>query len=75
MPTSVRLPTEIEHRLDSIAATTGRTKSSLIREMIERNIDDIEDYYLAAEVVKRVRNGEEPVFTEDEVRRDLGLDD
>ena len=42
--------------------------------MIERSIDDVEDYYLAAEVLKRVRNGEEDIFTEDEVRRELGLE-
>ena len=42
--------------------------------MIERSIDDVEDYYLATAVLERVRNGEEEVFTEEEIRRDLGLD-
>ena len=74
MPTSIRLSPETEHRLASIVAKTGRTKSFYIREMIERSIDDVEDYYLAAEVLERVRNGEEEVFTSDEIRRDLGLD-
>ena len=74
MPTSIQLSAESEHRIAAIASMTGRTKASLIREMIDRSIDDIEDYYLAVEISERVRNGEEEVFTEDEIRQDLGLD-
>ena len=74
LPTSIRLDPETERRLDYIASKTRRTKAFYIREMIERSIDDIEDYYLAADVIERVRNGEEEVFTEDEIRQDLGLD-
>lgn len=37
--------------------------------------DDIEDYYLAAEVLERVRQGRERVFSAQEVRQHLGLDD
>jgi RHH-type rel operon transcriptional repressor/antitoxin RelB len=75
MPTSIRLPEEIERRLDAIAAKTGRTKAFYIREMILSHIDEIEDYYLAAEVVERLRKGQGRTFTSREVRQDLGLDD
>jgi RHH-type transcriptional regulator, rel operon repressor / antitoxin RelB len=75
MPTSVRLPEEIERRLDAIAEKTGRTKAFYIREMILSTIDDIEDYYLAANVAERVRKGQERTFTAQEVSRDLGVDD
>ncbi len=75
MPTSIRLQPETERRLDNLASKTRRTKAFYIREMIERSIDDIEDYYLAAEISERVRKGEEEVFSEEEIRRDLGLDD
>jgi RHH-type rel operon transcriptional repressor/antitoxin RelB len=44
---AVRLPPEIEHRLDALAKKTGRTKSYYVREAILRQIEDIEDYYLA----------------------------
>jgi RHH-type rel operon transcriptional repressor/antitoxin RelB len=41
--------------------------------MILSHIDEIEDYYLAAEVVERLRKGQGRTFTSQEVRQDLGL--
>ena len=75
MATSIRLSSEVEQRLDFLASQTGRTKAFYLREIIERGLDDMEDYYLAAEVVERVRKGQEKVYTADEVRQSLGLDD
>jgi RHH-type transcriptional regulator, rel operon repressor / antitoxin RelB len=75
MATSIRLPEEIEHRLDALAEKTGRTKAFYIREMILSHIDEMEDYYLAAEVVERLRKGQERTFSSQEVRQDLGLID
>jgi len=74
MATSIRLPEEIERRLDALAEKTGRTKAFYIREMILNHIDEMEDYYLAADVVERLRQGKERTFTSKEVRHDLGLD-
>ena len=74
MATSVRLPPEIEKRLDLLAAQTGRTKAFYLREMIEKGLEDLEDYYLAAETLERVRKGEEKVHSAKDVRKDLGLD-
>ena len=75
MATSIRLSNEIEGRLAFLASQTGRTKAFYLRELIERGLDDIEDYYLAADVLERVRKGEEPVYSSAEVRRYLGLED
>jgi RHH-type transcriptional regulator, rel operon repressor / antitoxin RelB len=44
---ALRLPAEIEQRLDALAKKTGRSKSYYAREAILRQIEDIEDYYLA----------------------------
>ncbi len=75
MATSVQLSPEAEERLDFLASRTGRSKSFLLREIIECGLDDIEDYYLAAEVLERIRDGQEKFHTASEVRRDLSLDD
>ena len=75
MATSIRLNQEIERRLDYLASHTGRTKAYYLREIIEQGIEEIEDYYLAAEVLERVRKGQEKVHSAADVRRDLDLDD
>ena len=75
MATSIRLAAETEQRLDFLAAQTGRTKAFYLREVIERGIEEMEDYYLAADVLERVRKGEEKVYSAQQVRKDLGLDD
>jgi RHH-type transcriptional regulator, rel operon repressor / antitoxin RelB len=44
---ALRLPPDIEKRLDKLAAKTGRTKSFYAREAILSYIEDLEDTYLA----------------------------
>ena len=75
MATSVRLAPEIEKRLDFLANQTGRTKAYYLRQIIENGLDDVEDYYLAAEVLEHVRKGDEKVYSAESVRKDLGLED
>jgi RHH-type rel operon transcriptional repressor/antitoxin RelB len=50
---ALRLPPEIEKRLDALAKKTGRTKSFYAREAILRHIEDIEDDYLARQRLAR----------------------
>ena len=75
MPTSIRLAADMEQRLDFLASHTGRTKAYYLREIISEGIEDLEDYYLAADVLERVRKGQERVHSAADVRKDLGLDD
>lgn len=75
MATSIRLPNELEKRLDFLAQQTGRTKAYYIRELIQENINDLEDYYLAAATLERVRKGKEKILPSAQVRKNLGLDD
>jgi RHH-type transcriptional regulator, rel operon repressor / antitoxin RelB len=75
MATSIRLEPETEQRLDFLAAQTGRTKAYYLRQIIEQGIEELEDYYLAVDVLERVRKGQEPVHSAADVRADLGLDD
>ncbi len=75
MATSIRLAPETEQRLDFLASQTGRTKAFYLREVIERGLDDMEDYYLAADVLERLRQGKEKVYSSADVRNALNLDD
>ena len=50
---ALRLPPEIEERLDALAKKTGRSKSYYAREAILRQLEDIEDYYLARKRLRR----------------------
>ncbi|MCO5084667.1 MAG: DUF6290 family protein [Rhizobiaceae bacterium] len=49
---ALRLPPDIEKRLDDLARKTGRTKSFYAREAILEHIDDLEDLYLAEQRLK-----------------------
>ena len=75
MPTSIRLSPETEQRLAALAERTGRTKAFYLREMIELGLEEMEDYYLAADVLERVRKGQEQLHSAADVRQDLRLDD
>jgi RHH-type transcriptional regulator, rel operon repressor / antitoxin RelB len=75
MATSIRLDPDIEQRLDRLASRTGRTKAYYLRELVTNGLEDLEDFYLAAATMERVRKGDEQVFSLEEVERDLGLAD
>ena len=75
MTTSIRLAPEADQRLDFLASQTGRTKAFYLRELVERGLEDLEDYYLAADVLERLRKGREKTHSAADVRSALGLDD
>ena len=75
MATSIRLAPETERRLDYLASQTGRTKAYYLRELIEQGIEEMEDYYLAADVLERVRKGQEPIHPSADFRQELDLED
>ena len=49
---AIRLPVDIEKRLEDLSRRTGRTKSYYVREAILEYLEDLEDYYLAEERLK-----------------------
>lgn len=48
---TLRLPPEIEERLEVLARRTGRTKSFYAREAILEHLEDLEDLFLAEEAL------------------------
>lgn len=75
MPTTIRLPEDLEQRLDALARRTGRPKAFYIREAIAEHLADLEDAYLADRVLTEVREGRMATCTLDDVERELGLAD
>lgn len=73
MPTTVRLSSDTEQRLNALAARTGRSKAYYLREIIEQGLEDIEDYYLAVEAMERLRRGDDEIVSDEEFWR--GLED
>jgi RHH-type rel operon transcriptional repressor/antitoxin RelB len=54
---AIRLPSEIEARLDALAKHTGRTKSFYVREALLKHLADLEDVYLAEKRLIKFRAG------------------
>ncbi len=72
---AIRLPPDIEQRLDALAKATGRTKTFYAREAILEHIEDLEDLYLAEQEVLEVRAGRSQPTPLDAVMKQYGLAD
>ncbi len=72
---AIRLPEQLEKRLNTLAKATGRTKSYYVREAIQEHLDDLEDIYLAEKALEDIRAGRSKVISSDEMWKRVGLDD
>ena len=54
---AIRLPEDIESRLNALAKATGRTKTFYAREAILKYLDDLEDAFLAEKRLENFRSG------------------
>jgi RHH-type rel operon transcriptional repressor/antitoxin RelB len=70
---ALRLPEEIESRLDKLSKATGRTKSFYAREAILEHLADLEDLYLAEKRLAKVRTGKSKTYTLNALEQELGL--
>jgi RHH-type rel operon transcriptional repressor/antitoxin RelB len=72
---ALRLPEEIEDRLERLAKATGRTKSFYAREAILEHLDDLEDLYLAEQRLLDIRSGQTQTVPLEDVMKRYGLED
>lgn len=72
---AIRLPEEIEQRLDDLARATGRTKSFYAREAILEHLDDLEDLYLAERRLIELRAGRSSTVPLEKILKENGLAD
>jgi RHH-type rel operon transcriptional repressor/antitoxin RelB len=70
---ALRLPEEIEIRLEKLAKSTGRTKSFYAREAIIEHLADLEDLYLAEKRLAKVQSGKTKTVSLNAVEAELGL--
>jgi RHH-type transcriptional regulator, rel operon repressor / antitoxin RelB len=68
-----RVEDEIEDRLQRLASGTNRTKSFYVREALLKSLDDMEDAYLADQVIERIRKGTEKTYSLEEVEARIAL--
>jgi len=69
---AIRLPAEIEKRLDALARATGRTKTYYAREAILAHLDDLEETYLAKQKPAGIRASRVATVSLGDVIKELG---
>jgi RHH-type rel operon transcriptional repressor/antitoxin RelB len=72
---AIRLPAEIEKRLDALAKQTGRTKSYYAREAILEHLDDLEDIYIAEKELADIHAGRDKMVSLEDLMKRYGMVD
>lgn len=71
---AIRLPAEIEDRLDALAKATGRTKTFYAREAILEYLDDLEDVFLAEKRLEDIRAGRSKTIPLKKIMKRYGME-
>ena len=66
---AIRLDPDIEKRLETLAKKTGRSKTFYARQAILAYLQDMEDYYLAIDLVQEPGR----IYSAEEAKRELDL--
>lgn len=72
---AIRLPAEVENRLEALARATGRTKTFYAREAILEHLADLEDLYLAEQRLIDIRAEKTQTVPLKEMLKRYGLED
>lgn len=75
MAMSLRLPEEIEARLERLSSLTGRSKTYYATEAICEHLDDLEDLYVSEQRMIEIRAGRTEPLSLEEVITQHGLED
>lgn len=74
MTYSIRLPNDIEERLENLSKMTGRRKSFYIKEAILEHLNNIEDVYLAEKDLDDILAGKSSTTPLQEVMKQYGME-
>lgn len=72
---AIRLPEDLEKRLENLARRTGRTKTFYARQAIEQHLDDLEDIYLAEQRLADIRAGRTKTIPIEDVLKQYDMED
>jgi RHH-type rel operon transcriptional repressor/antitoxin RelB len=75
---NISIDADIDAIVQRFAKNTGRSRETVLREVILRgleNLEDEEDVRRSDEILDRLERGEIRTYTSAEVKRRLGLDD
>jgi RHH-type rel operon transcriptional repressor/antitoxin RelB len=72
---AIRLPEDIEKRLDRLAKRTGRTKTFYAREALLAHIENLEDTYFAEVALENIRAGRSKTVSLESTMNKHGLED
>ncbi len=64
---NIRLDEQLDQRLETLAARTGRSKAFYASEAIEGFLDDWEDFFLAKDALTEFRESGEPAIDVDDI--------
>ena len=65
---TARLPDRLVQELDAAATTLKRSRAEIVRQAVERYLEDFDDLAVA---VERMRDPTDPVLEWDQVKREL----
>lgn len=65
---TARLPEELVEALDAAAKELNRSRAEIVRQAVERYLEDFDDLTVA---VERLRDPSDPVLDWDQVKREL----
>lgn len=70
---AIRLPIDIETRLDNLAKATGRTKTYYAREAILKYLLELEEIYITQQRAENIRSGKTQTIHFNKVLEDYKL--
>lgn len=71
MAIAIRIPEELEKRLEVLARAEKRSKSFMVREAIEAYVEDMEDYKIGMRALSSIKK----TYSLEEVEKICGLED
>ncbi len=72
---AIRLPEDLEKRLEALAQATNRTKTFYVREAIHEHLDDLEDLYLSEQRLIDIQAGKMGTVPLADVMKRYGMED